>query len=334
MSNWDKFLKYKNNQKKFLRVGVLFFILSILLLIIGFFYENREVQNAVNLHELIYNNQKDENLITYIDVAHSPYVFAEYSTNEKEEKYYFLWDKEDYIYIALLDYNTYKTLEKSSTSNPIKIYGKTILIENTIKELALETYNEEFENSLITSSNFEEYFGAIALSTVNPIYDASLFYIIGFISSILGFCFIITYVFSKRKIMKDFDRLSDLEKNQIKEELNREDTIYREKEGFAYTKRHVILFSQKFLRIAYEDIVILYPFYVKQNGITVSASIHGYMKNGKKFSIGNFHYFSKNSKTFFEEMMRKLIERCPYALIGFTKENKMKIEEKYAFKVK
>lgn len=154
-------------QKNYLINGFIFLILAIIMLIWSVFIDNSIINNNKTLHDIIRNSSNRENEIVSLTVTEKPYAFAEYDTNVKSPKYYFLLDN-DYMYIGYLDYKTYKKLNVDNVKdNPIKINGMTKKIPSDVVKIAIETYNKEKKEEFLTEENYNSYIGSVCIDTVN-----------------------------------------------------------------------------------------------------------------------------------------------------------------------
>ena len=111
-------IKLGKKERKILYSGLFFFLIGTIFFIWAFIISSNTKDYNLTLHDIISNANNEEGQIISLTVTQKPYVFAEYDTNEKSDKYYFLSD-DDYLYIGYLDYDTYKKLniDDISTNN-------------------------------------------------------------------------------------------------------------------------------------------------------------------------------------------------------------------------
>ena len=186
-------------------------IISAILIGIGLFIDSPRGTQAESLHDLIYNGADDEGKYAKITAAYLPYVFAVEDTDMGELNYYFVSDDEDYLYIARITDDTYKEMEKlyeeQGENFLYELQGYLYYMPTELKELAIEVYNEEMEEEILTEENLPEYVGYVYLDeTITPQSETStiLFGIaaILFISAVITFIIYIVYKIRGAKVDK------------------------------------------------------------------------------------------------------------------------------------
>ncbi len=99
----------------------------------------------------------------------------EFASDFKETNhYYFVYDDESLPYIIqvhgtlseeALKIQSYLYEDSKEEPEPVIFYGMAAPIEEDIKEYAIESYNEMWEEELVTEDNFLDYFGEYYLDT-------------------------------------------------------------------------------------------------------------------------------------------------------------------------
>jgi len=320
----------KNN--KMLIVSLLFLIVAIIFIVLGIKNENKYIPEAVNMNDLIVEEKNEENIHAYVDVNTKPYLFAVYETDgvEEDNKFYLVMDSNNYLYVLYMSEKNYNELNKDSIEdNSIRVNGFTKRIENDIKELAIDSYNESLGDTYLTNENFKDYVGLIYLDLEFDINDSTIYYVGAFISFLLFILFISIYLsiyFKNKKIFKKYSK-EELEKIGIEiYQLNNNNPYERMK--LYFLKDYVVDTSNGIVILKYNEIIWAYPYEYRYNGLVVNKNIKVYDINNKVHDIANTKYFDKNKNEILEEIIKKLKEKNKEIIIGFNKENKKIVKEK------
>ena len=296
-------------------------IISAILIGIGLFIDSPRGTQAESLHDLIYNGADDEGKYAKITAAYLPYVFAVEDTDMGELNYYFVSDDEGYLYIARITDETYKEMEKlyeeQGENFLYELQGYLYYMPTELKELAIEVYNEEMEEEILTEENLPEYVGYVYLDeTITPQSETStiLFGIpaILFISAVITFIIYIVYKIRGAKVDK-----TKLE--NAREELKGNNVKVYSKQKMYLTDSYVISNYNGLYILEYNEILWLYILITYYRGIATGKNLVAYTSNNKRITIG--HSNSVNNQTI-EEIMDKIREKNPSIKVGFTDENK------------
>lgn len=325
---------YSNKIKESLKLGNRRLIITIILVLmtIGFIVwavidSQKEYPTPKYLNDVIMEGKNEEGVYSCVNVTAIPYVFAETSTNEMENKYYFIRD-DNYFYIAYLDYKTFSSLNHESIEdNPVAICGVTSLIKSDIKHLAIEVYNRDMESEVVNDSNFNNYFGGVYLDVVADVNDITvqicLAIITGVFAIIIG---AITIVF-KTKTKKFIKNVPAEEWQQINNEIESSDTKYYKQAKIYLTKNYLIDFSNCLYAVKYSDIVWLYPYELRQNGITTAKNLIVFDKSFAKHTVAGIGNLGKKNKQIFEEITNEILSKNKDIIWGFSSESKEKFKE-------
>ena len=122
---------------------------------------NNSINKSVYLNKIIESNAKKEGKNAYLKINSISPKFAE---GKKNSGYYFVSDG-NYNYIVLFDNKVAKKLINSDLeSNPVLINGVTRETPELLKNIALEEYNNGYEeNEKISIKDYYSYFGDIYL---------------------------------------------------------------------------------------------------------------------------------------------------------------------------
>lgn len=315
----------KKEYKKIVRnilISILFIVIAL-----GFGYwetliVNNSEKNKVDLDSIIVSDNKNkDNKKAYLDAKSIPYQFAVSSSTVNS--YYIISDGE-YLYVAFMSPSDFDKLNKESIKDtPIRIEGITKYTSKEIKQLAIDAYNEGLEeDKKITLANFDSYFGSVYLDMTEI--DASvamvqliLFMIFMGIGNILLIISIIRLIRFKRSLNK----LDGTKVNELDNEMNNEKAFYYSKVKLYLTDNYIINFKGTFRAIKYSDVLWMYPYEIRQNGVRTSKSIKILVNNAKTYIIATIDVYTKKSKAVYDEIWDTIVKKNPNMLLGYTSEN-------------
>lgn len=315
----------KTYQKIQMVLYVGLFILFIGVILFGYSIYKADSVTKTPMYELIANNQ-EENLYGYIDIDSEPYEFAYYEDDPNHV--YFVTD-ENRIYIAQMSSETYEKIKNATY--PIRVEGSTVFADDSLKEVAIESYNEimEEEEYMLSLEDFDSVFGSIYLNLeTTPLTTNDIILVVGFMLGIIGLIVVIVGVFQKVRYKKQLKKLSLEEKIKIQKELQDEKTsFYYEKAQVYLTENYILNLAHVFEAIPYKDVLWIYPYELRYYGFKTAQSIYLITKDGKKHIIASMSVVTKSSKEAMEEIYQTILKKNPKILNGFTKENRQKVKE-------
>ncbi len=294
------------------------------------YYLSSDTKDAVSLNSLISSGNKKS---TYAEVAvASPaYAFAEY--DDRTEKYYYVFDAGDLMYVVYLPLDLYNQLNReASLENPVVIRGMTKPIAEDIRKLAIEVYNEAKEEEFLTTDNFENFLGAIYLDATQTSPDNTIPVILAVFSGLAAVFLILLGIFARRRTKKVIHHFSEEEWRQIETELESSDTISYTSLGLHFTENYVVILTSSMAIFSYQDILWMYPYILRQYGLATNKSIILVTADKRRHNIANIANFSKKAKRDYEDIMSFLHDKNPNCLVGYTKENIRHMKETYNIK--
>lgn len=315
--------KLEKNELKILYAGLIFFVLGFIFFIWAFYITSNTKNYNLTLHDIIKNGDSKENQIVSLTVTEVPYVFAEYDSKEKSDKYYFLAD-EDYLYVGYLDYDTYKKLSSDDiNTNNITIKGVTKKIPSDVIDIAIEVYNEELGEEFLTKGNYKNYIGEVCINTVSDLVNNAVQIVFGIIFVVISIVYFVLYVVRKNKVKK-IKNSSDWSK--VSSELDSSNTVSYDKYNLFLTSNYIVDGLKGLTVIPYQDIIWVYLYEYRYNGIVCNRKIMVVTRDGKKQEIAGISGIHR-SKNNYMEILENISSRCPNALVGFNGENQKKIKE-------
>lgn len=307
---------------KFLIIGGLLIILGIVFLIWGNKVTDEAHKTMPSLHDVIVKENDKENVLTYIDSTNYPYLFAGY--DNADAKYYFIQD-DNYIYVAYMDQETSNRLSDDSlyTDNKTeRLIGISTLASKDVKEIAVDTYNEIFPDNPITTADYNNYFGAVYLDmTSSDTEVAFMQYSLCFLTFIIGIFYVFFGLISTHRFKKNIKKMTFDNIRAIDTETLSKEAFYYEKMHLYLTSSYIVLMNGTFKVIPYADIIWLYPFEQRVNGIKSSQSIMVVTKDGKTTTVLTVPTITKNRLEIYDEIFNTIAHQNDSMVIGYTDEN-------------
>lgn len=291
-----------------------------------------DFRKSTSLHEILAAGESPENKLVHVEVSEKPYVFA-YYPGDNTGKFYFLMD-EEYMYVGFLSEKTFKELDVDSINeNHVTVKGMTKKIPSDIKKLALEAYNEavDKENKL-TSSEFGDYFGLIYLDETETDYMQVILLLVGVIGWFAGLAGTISQIIVVVRLNKTIKKFDEKEWETINKEMESDDAFYYKNAKLALTKNYIIDFAGGFKPIKYRDILWMYKYEYRYNGVKTQVSIILYTEDKKRHVVAALPGYTKKSKEVNKEIMETIMQKNEKMLVGYTKENRNRMKEEYQIK--
>lgn len=309
--------------KKSLIISLVLVVLMAGSYLIGSYVIKKQEKELVN-YQTLFDDGKDVSE-KYVNLKFNsfPYLFAEKTSDGRKEKYYIVFDKDNFMFILHLNNRLYEKIEKEydalseedKNKFEFEVDGTTKSIPSEMKRLAISTYNEEVKENFLTYANFEDYFGKTYLDTARTP-KSEVMIIVVLVDVLLGIFTIINlggYINQKRKLKKACDKYGE---EIIRTALMAKDVDEFKNANIYLTDKYVISNVNGLEVTPYEDIYWSYKLTRKQNGITIGKTLLAFKKNKKSISIAsNF-----DDKTL-EKILEKLHDKNKNILIGYTKEN-------------
>lgn len=273
----------------------------------------------------------------YIEVEYILDYFAEEETTK--DKVYIVFNPENKMYLASIDDKTMESLKElldytysdDEREHPgtVKIKGTSAQISDSLKELAINYYNESYGDTYLNKSNFSTYAGNYYLDTkIDPMSENMPFmYIVMGIFVIIGGCLIIGY-FNNRKSTKKCLAKYEGKLDKIEDELNSSSVSDYSKYKLYITNKYIVSYVSGLQIIEYKDIVWLYPMDRTYRGNT-TRTIFVITEDSKTHTVCAINV-SKKTKIILDEIYESILTKLPEkALAGYTNENRLKVKELY-----
>ena len=331
----DDNMKFKNvnikkeekRMKKGLIIGIIIMALSFAIFYLGFKKIDDAEKNMEDLHTIIIkNDDKKSDKRSYVTSTKNPYKFAGYK--DTTDAYYFVTDGK-YLYVAYLS-EIYANSITSDNPQTVKIEGTTKLTPKDVKEIAIDTYNEIFEledAEKLTLADYNNYFGEVYLDTIEASDEEGFYFAMGVIVFAVGLVLIIVNAIRNISYKNKLKKFTQSDVDKYDKEMEDEESFYYEKSKLYLTPNYIINFGTKFSIINYKDIVWVYPYEHRTNGIKDNQSIIVKDKFGKTTTVASLALITKAKKEEFNEILNTIISKNSNMLVGYTPENISKYKE-------
>lgn len=332
-----KFMKNIKSQKiktavslinRYLLVAIVLLLLAIPFYVWAYMIETQEEETPVNFTDQVASGQITSGEYVELKVTETPSVFAEYDSSKTSDKYYFVWS-DNYLNVAFLDYDTYEKLNQEDINeNPIMIRGITKSLPNDVVELAISGYNEMVGEEFLTVTNYQSYLSTLYIDTTADIHNSTVQVLFGVLFTVVGIIFLIMFITYRRKFQKMWKHYSEREWNRIFTELEQDDVKVYKKSRLYLTEHYIVGLNHGLTVVPYDDLAWVYPYQLKQYGITTSRSLILWTKKKERYTVASLEGIMK-SKAMMEEVMDFIVNKNPALLVGFTNENRKRAKDLY-----
>lgn len=269
----------------------------------------------------------------YLEIESTPYLFAKY--NSYSAKYYIVADS-TYLYIAYMSDAQFNELNRNDIKeNHATITGVTKSTTSDVRKLAIDAYNKgRDENEQLVLADFEDYFGSVFLDmTAKTEETVNIFYVFGGILLFASAICFLTWIIQYHNFNKKLKKLPADVVKKLDDEMNNENAFYYSKAHLYLTEHFIINFANTFNFVHYDDIIWLYPREFRNRGVKTAQSICIMTKDGKTYVVANVDTFTKVAKAQFDEIYNTIASKNKNIILGYSKEARKTIKEKYNFKV-
>lgn len=314
----------KSNNKKI--IIIIIFIVTSIISLYGYRIFDRKSRvsdtEPLDYNELISAGTDADNMYVSVDIVDTPYQIAEQKVNHVYVKYYILYDKDGYMYVAKLSDKTYKKINDEYQDNKdnfsYTLVGYIYKTPNDLKEIIIDVFNENNPNNKISKDDFADYFGSTYLDDSYTKYtaQAAICGIIAIVSIIIFIIFLISWIICNKNIKKT---LSSVGREQLESELSK-NSLKEYKKAKIYMTDSFLIFTHKGLQVFnYTDIGWIYL----GNSCSKITSVNKiymnmFMNDKKKYKSKKLDY---DKQHIFEEIISEIANKNSNVMIGYTYEN-------------
>lgn len=324
---------YKNikGHKSMLVIGIILFVVFMGLGLLIY-------SGEVNAEYEVLTKNTSENVYAKLNVSLLDSAFATETVDNKKRDYYLAFDEDNNPHVVMLDNENFEklrkiqeyTLDDTEMDKPdaVTIYGYTLKSDTEIYKYLQEFLTDEDGNTY-SIDTLKSTVGEIYLDTSWKNSEQAISSLILFgIFSLSGIALIITYFVRNKKCKKmilEYGR--ELEK--VEGDIINGSGIHSKECHVYLTDNYILSYGSGVKLIELKDIVWIYPFITRQRGIVTNKSIYVITNDKKTNVIALVNAMSKKSKAAFDELYQNIINRVPDVLVGYSKENKELVKERY-----
>lgn len=321
--------------KRALLISLVITLIGLFMIGYGIFINSNYETDYIYFDDVLVSEGEHEDIGAYLDIHFEPFQFAE--DEEGTNKYYIAWDK-DYAYIIYMDsLRLGEFTSEDLYDKPVRVEGVTTVMPDNIRQWALEGYNYYFSEdetfTPITDKDFESYLGDVYLdTTVSPEEPGDMYWVIGMLPAFFGGIFLIAAIVGLVNFKKNTKKLTDSEALKLDMELNSPNSKFYKKAALFLTDSRIVVLDNTFNIINFEDIIWIYPYELRQNGIKTTQAIKVMNKEGKVYTIANVAAFGKKDKIEYNEIYQTILSKNSNIVSGYDLQTRKLIKEKYGFK--
>lgn len=312
----------KNRNLFILVFGVLFFILTVILIGLCIRQDKIDSDNIVYLNDVIEREDDKEGKKVYLDVEEIYSAFAVY--DDKTDAYYYVYDGK-YYYIVYLKESKYLELSNMDLSeNPYRLEGITHKVTDDVMNIAIEDYNEDLleDEEAMDEYSFYKMFGDVYLDqTVSYSETASMYNVFAVFTGFIGLILSIVGGVGFIRFNNNVKKLDGNEIDSIESEMADKESFYYKAIKLYLTKNYIVMLNGRFQVYKYSDILWMYPFEQRYNGIRTNRAIKIFTKDGKTTMLANIGVATKTQKAIYDEVWNTIVEKNPNIVFGYTNEN-------------
>ena len=185
--------KKKNYNYLYLIIGLIFLIFSGVLFYSSTYLKKQDKDQSIYLNNLIDDGNR-ANMNTYLDIYAIELFVAKSNVNDDLRIYIVSDDK--YYYLAAFNEEIYNKIKDSDLNNkPYRIYGKSVSIDNSLKNIIINAYNtDSYPDNDITEEDFLGIYGGIYIDTTYVNNTITILNNISLVCLIISIILIIIYL--------------------------------------------------------------------------------------------------------------------------------------------
>ena len=311
------------NKNIFLIVfGVLVIFLTIIFIMLSIKHDNLDNENIRYLNDIIEGNEDKVGQKTYVDVESISSSFAVY--DDKTDAYYYVYDGH-YYYIVYLKEKKYNEISsKDLANNPYRLEGISREFSSDVMDIAIEDWNENLseDEDVLDESNFYNIFGDVYLDQTSQYSETtSMYNVLAFLTGVTGLALTIIGFVRMINFSLNVKKFDGNEIDSIESEMSDKASFYYKNIKLYLTSNYIIMLNGKFKVYKYSDVLWMYPYEQRYNGIRTNKAINILTKDGKISTVASVAYVTKNQKEIYDEVWNTIIQKNPSIVLGYSSEN-------------
>lgn len=309
--------------------GLFFLILAIAMGVAYFI-----IGNSNGPDPIFYDPTSDSTDYAYIDVQILTDYFAYYEENGSiKEKYYFVLDSNSDPFIVRLTDAQFKDLKEiydfsysdsTDAPDPVRISGMPQTIDSDLRNMAIPSFNEIWDDDYVNQENFEAWLGKTYLDAAqSPVARAQNLTLVAGI--ILAACSLIVICLSWPAYSKQKKRLKSLpitpETQEVYAQIAKSTCVPYPEAPLYLTDDYVVGFSDTIQIVPLSEIRWVYSAQVQSGNVRQNAVI---VMTNRSFCVA-----MHKKKQLMDQLAGAIYVRVPSALFGYTFENRQAMSEQF-----
>jgi len=325
--NLNNFIVLKTSKKYniYLYTFFAFIALTILLLFFAYTHSTKDL-SAISDFEKILNNSKYGS-DAYLDITTTPVLVA---TDDVTSDGYYLASTGDYMYIVVLSNDEFNDLSAKVTSGTVRLYGTSIVPEDSFKEILINALNQTYSKDY-TTSDYATLVGQYALDV--PDFSNSNYtnYLLPFVSAFVSLILYLAYLNRKKQTEYVLNKYNQKEWNTICKELN--NGKYIKSANTYITDNYILNLSNTFNVSSLKDVILTYQMNSSYNHIQTESSLVLWSSDGIKYIfLASSNDEKKNVKEL-RDIATKISKINKNLLVGYNDKNIEKVKKEYNIKI-
>lgn len=304
-------------------VGVALIVLAAIFIGLAAKQNQKDTDNIIYLNDAIESSGENTGLKTYLDVTWLSPKVAVY--DDTTDAYYFAFDGTYYYIVFMKEKTANELLDMDLESSPARIEGITKDIPLDVKNIAIEVYNdwiEDTDKEEITLSTFYNIFGEICLDqTVAYTETTGMYNVFALLTGIAGLIIALIGTINTIKYSSSIKKLSDMEISELEGEMQESEAFYYTKMKLYLTRNYIIMLDGRFKFYKYNEVLWMYPFEQRYNGVRTNKAIKILTNDGKTTMLANMSVATKTQKAVYDEIWNTIATKNPKIKLGYTNEN-------------
>lgn len=311
----------RNKNYFILAFGILLFILTGILIALSVKQDKNDNKNIKYMNDIIEHSDEKIGQKSYVDVKYISSAFAVY--DDTTDAYYYVSDGK-YYYIVYLKKNKYiEITENDLEDNPYRLKGITRNIGSDVMDIAIDEWNEDLEEGEepLDRYNFYNIYGDVYLDqTASYSGTASMYNVFAFLTGMVGIIVSVLGIFKVIIFNSNIKRFDSSDIFSIESEMDENEAFFYKNIKLYLTRSFIIMLNSQFKVYKYSDVLWMYPFEQRYNGIRTNKAIKIFTRDGNTSLLANMSCVTKVQKAIYDEVWNSIVEKNPSIVLGYDME--------------
>jgi len=308
-------------------IGIAMIIISLVFFYLSSVQDEKDNENTKYLNDIIGNSDNKTGLKSYLNISWLSDKFA--VRDDMTDAFYYAYDGNYYYIVFLSEKKAKELLNMDLKSSPTKIEGITSSIPNDVKEIVIDDYNSALKDiplgegeERLTKENFYKFFGSVYLDqTQSTSTTSNIYLVVGILTFLTGFITTIVGLISSISISSRLRKISDVDVQMLEKEMSSSESFYYDKAKVYLTPNYIIMVDGRLLYYKYSDILWMYSYEHRYNGMRTVKAIKILTKDAKTSMFANLPLVTKTQKEIYDEIWNTIASKNPNIKLGYSSEN-------------